>query len=179
MPDYSSLVNFGYSTKQIVSYLRSYESTPEAIFENELVLAENGGGAVRLHYNLDKIVEETLKNKCKGQLECASYFSLCFSESSKILYCDEEEQASDREYVPKEENMVTDLPLVGQAFYFDATGPDQDEKCYISTYLVERLDGERAVYLDPVLAKRLFVADPKEPPYFEEPLVLEWYLEAG
>ena len=90
VPDYSSLVNFGYSTKQIVSYLRSYESTPEAIFENELVLAKNGGGSVRLHYNLDKIVEETLKNKCKGQIECASYFSLCFSESSTILYCDEE-----------------------------------------------------------------------------------------
>ena len=74
-------------------------------------------------------------------MECASYFSLCFSESSSILYCNEDLEASDREFTPKEENLITDLPLIGQAFYFDATGPDEDEKCYISTYLVERLDG--------------------------------------
>ena len=79
-------------------------------------------------------------------------------------------------FVPTQEELVTDYPLAGLAFYMQ---PRPNDMCYVAANVFDRLDGESAPLYDPLVAKRIVAIDPGEPPYFTMDLPLDYYMVAG
>ena len=161
--DYSVVPFYGISARQVVTYLDSSLSSKENMLNNEVALANAIDGSFRIFNNIEKLVFDTLDQQCKGDLSCSAYFSLCFTESSDIFLCDEEDKASDEIFVPQPEDLVNEYDLVGLAFKLK---PRRNNMCYLATSTLERIDGERSLYLDEKNSKMIKVKDPGEPPYF-------------
>ena len=51
--------------------------------------------------------------------------------------------------------------------------------CYISTVILRRLDEYQALFLDPVMSKKIFALNPGEPPYLVDVPPANFYLDAG
>ena len=102
-----------------------------------MILAENGGG-FKIIIEVNGILDSVIAERCNDDPQCSAYYGLCFTESSEILLCDENDEATDEVYVPKDENRVKDLGLIGDAFYMEER---PDDMCYISGTILERIDG--------------------------------------
>ena len=61
---------------------------------------------------------------------------------------------------------MTDVDLVGKVWNWEVT--TEDMPCYFATLKVTRLDGHTGLIYNPLLSKRVFVADPVEPPFVLE-----------
>ena len=57
--------------------------------------------------------------------------------------------------------------------------PREEDRCYLHTPMFDRIDGVSEPYFDLVLSKKIFVADPKEPPALDVEPPLQWYMGAG
>ena len=114
--DYSQLVNFGVSNRQVVSYLDTDLSSKSNMKENEVNLAKyNHTHALKLFNEVNYLATESYNNRCDGDVVCAAHFSLCFRESSEILLCDENDEATNEVFELKEEQIDMELAdkLVG------------------------------------------------------------------
>ena len=112
--------------------------------------------------------------QCQEDATCAGSFGLCFYERSTIVECDENKEASNRFWTPKPEDLITEPNLVGQTWRWAATDTEE-MPCYYATLQVETLDGRTALINNPLLSKRIFVADPGEPPYLINKKVIDLY----
>ena len=57
--------------------------------------------------------------------------------------------------------------------------PRENDMCYISTVVLNRLDGKQGLNLDPGVSKRIFALDPGEPPYLLDVPPATFYMTAG
>ena len=71
--DYSELVNFGASSRQVVSYLDTDLSSKDNMLENEINLAKNDHVfALRLNNNVNYLATESYNNLCEDDIVCAA-----------------------------------------------------------------------------------------------------------
>ena len=115
------------------------------MMKNELALINTVDGSFRIFNNIEKLVLDSIDYRCNGDISCGAYFSLCFTESSDIFLCDDKDKASDEIFMPEPEDLVEDYDLVGLAFKMK---PRENNMCYLATSSLERIDGERSLYLD-------------------------------
>ena len=108
--DYSQLVNFGVSNRQVISYLDTDLSSKDNMLANEINLAKNNHYfALKLFNDVDYLANESYNARCPDDIVCAATFSLCFRESSEILLCDENDEATTEPLVLKDEQYDQEL----------------------------------------------------------------------
>ena len=175
--DYDKIVTTGISYKQLVSYMDTQESSEANMLSNQIALADaNVTTALPIYNNLDRLVEDIYYGDCESSVTCAGTFALGLYVQSTILECNRDKTASDRVFVPRESQLSTDVDLIGKAWHWEVT--TEEMPCYFATLRVKRLDGQEGLIYNTLLSKRVFVADPVEPPFVKEyPKAL--YAKAG
>ena len=131
------------------------------------------------------MVEDILESRCKDQDDgwedalCSAMTMLCFEVSQKTFDCDTRERPiEDQVFIAP--TIATELAenyqLKGSAYLME---PREANRCYLHTPMLDRIDEESEPYFDLVISKKIYVADPKEPPALEVEPPLKWYMGAG
>ena len=147
--DFDQVPKFGISNRHVVSYLDTSESTKKNMFDNEIALIGAENGSFKAYNNIERLMTQSLQKQCGDDVLCKAYFGLCFNMSSNIFHCNDGKPSLQGTFVPIQDQIVSELLLVGSAFHLDV------DQCFLATPILNRIDGQSKLYLNEENSKRI------------------------